>query len=212
MITRLHITVLIILTVIIWAGTLLLLGLPLTWEYLKPYGITVGVTTAVATAFDRWMWHWPVFRNWLVKRPYLQGTWETTLVSDYIDPKTKKPVPPIPAIVTVRQTLTAMSLRLFTRESNSFLAGNKIVQQNDGIFELIGVYQNEPRIDLRGLRSEIHFGALKLNINGIPPSSLSGHYWTDRNTKGGMHLVRRIPALAESFDHGQNLLEAQQSI
>ena len=209
MITRLHITVLIILAVVVWAVTLYILGLPLSWDYLKPYGITISVTTAIATAFDRWLWRWPMFRNWLVKLPYLQGTWKAVLVSDYIDPKTKKPVSPIDAVVVVRQTLTTLSLRLFTEESSSFLAGNKIVALNDSVFELIGVYQNEPRIELRGTRSDIHFGALKLSIGGVPPTSLSGHYWTDRKTKGSMELAGRVSALADSFSHGMSLLESR---
>lgn len=205
MITRLHIAVLLILALIVWALTLLVLGVPYSWEHAKPYGVTLAVLTALATTFERFMWTWWIFKGWLVKRPYIQGTWKARLLSDYIDPATGKVVDPIDGILVIRQTLTTLSVRLFTSQSSSYLVGHKIVALNDGIFELVGVYHNEPQVHLRGATSEIHYGAMKLSINGDPPRELSGHYWTDRGTRGTMECKERKSRLASSFAEAQSL-------
>jgi hypothetical protein len=76
------------------------------------------------------------------------------------------------------------------------------VCQDDDVYQLVGVYQNKPDVTLRGQRSEIHYGAMLLDIRGDPPTSLSGHYWTDRDTKGTIELTERTAELAASFREG----------
>ena len=105
-------------------------------------------------------------------------------------------------MMTIRQTYSRFSARMVTRESSSFLVAHKIEQQNDGIFQLFGTYQNTPDIALRGKRSEIHYGALLLEIQGDPPKSLAGHYWTDRGTKGSLELRDRIPEVLTNYQEG----------
>ena len=83
--------------------------------------------------------------------------------------------------MAVRQSLTTLSMRLMTAESSSRLIAYKMVEENDGVFLVTGVYTNTPKLELRGDRSEIHYGALLLQVLGDPPISLEGHYWTDRN-------------------------------
>ena len=202
MLGRTHITLLLALAVVTWAIALWILGLPLTWEDSKPFTLTVSVLTGSAYAFDRWLWKWPVFKGWLVNRPDLQGTWKVLLKSSWTDPETKAQVAPIDCMMTIRQTYSRFSARMFTRESSSFLVAHKIEQQNDGIFQLFGTYQNTPDIALRGKRSEIHYGALLLEIQGDPPKSLAGHYWTDRGTKGSLELRDRIPEVLTNYQEG----------
>jgi hypothetical protein len=202
MLTRSHITVLLVLAVIVWAIALKALALPFTWEYSKPFAITVSALSAACFVFEKWIWKWPVFKSWLVNQPNLHGTWKVLLKSDWVNPETKQQVAPIECIMTIRQTYSRFSARLFTRESNSYLVAHKIEQQNDGIFQLFGTYQNTPDITLRGNRSEIHYGALVLEVRGEPPKSLVGHYWTDRGTKGSLELTERIPAILSSYQEG----------
>jgi hypothetical protein len=202
MLNRTHITVLLVLAVATWAIALWILGLPFTWDYSKPFSITVSVLAAACFIFDGWIWKWPIFKWWLVNRPNLHGTWKVLLKSDWIDPKTQKQVAPIECIMTIRQTYSRFSARLFTRESSSYLVAHKIERQNDGIFQLFGTYQNTPDISLRGKRSEIHYGALVLEVRGEPPKSLVGHYWTDRGTRGSLELTDRHPRILTSYQEG----------
>jgi hypothetical protein len=202
MLTRTHITTLLVLTVIVWGATLVALGLPISWQYITPFTLTVTTLTTACLAFERWCWRWPIFQGWLVKQPHIQGTWKAHLVSDWIDPETNRRIEPIECIMVVRQTFSSLSARLFTRESSSFLVAHNLVHHNDGVFQLVGVYQNTPQISLRGERSEMHYGALLLEVRGDPPTALMGHYWTDRGTKGALELRDRVPDLLSAYEEG----------
>jgi SMODS-associating 2TM, beta-strand rich effector domain len=194
-----QLSVIIIVAAVVWACSLWLLGLPINWQYTKPFATTMTVLTALLFVFDKWIWKWPIFKSWLVNQPNLHGTWKVLLQSTWIDPATGKVIAPIECIMTIRQTYSQFSARLFTRESSSYLVAHKIERHNDGIFQLFGTYQNTPSITLRGDRSEIHYGALVLEVRGDPPKSLVGHYWTDRGTKGSLELSDRKPKIFEGY-------------
>ena len=202
MLARTHIIILLVLAVVVWAIELKILGLPFTWEYSKPFAITASVLSGACFVFDRWIWKWPVFKGWLVSQPNLQGTWKVLLKSDWGSAETKQQAAPTECIMAIHQTYSRFSARLFTRESSSYLVAHKIEQQNDGVFQLFGTYQNTPDITLRGKRSEIHYGALVLEVRGEPPKSLVGHYWTDRGTKGSLELTDRIPDILMGYKDG----------
>jgi len=202
MLTRTHITTLLVLAVIVWGTALVALGLPLSWQYIAPFTLAVTALTAACVAFERWCWRWPLFHGWLVNRPDVAGTWKARVVSNWIDPVTQQQIAPIDCVMVIRQTFSTLSARLFTKESSSVLVANNLVRQHDGVFQIFGVYQNTPDITLRGERSEIHYGALFLELRGDPPTELVGHYWTDRNTKGKLELSARIPELLTSYAAG----------
>jgi len=86
-----------------------------------------------------------------------------------------------------------------TPESKSKLIAHSIDQEEDGLYRLAGVYRNEPNIGLQGKRSEIHHGALSLEIYGTPPNRLEGHYWTDRSTRGEMRLTDRRETIFDTY-------------
>jgi hypothetical protein len=198
-----QLSVIVIVAAIVWACSLLLLGLPINWQYTKPFATTMTVLTALMFVFDKWIWKWPIFNKWLVNRPNLHGTWKVLLQSNWIDPATGKTITPIECIMTIRQTYSQLSARLFTRESSSYLVAHKIERHNDGVFQLFGTYQNTPDIILRGDRSEIHYGALVLEVRGEPPKSLVGHYWTDRGTKGSLELSDRKSKIFEGYSEAE---------
>lgn len=202
MLNRMHITVLLLAAAGVWAASLAVLGLPITWEYSKPFTITVAALSAACFAYDRWIWKWPLVRPWFSHVPDLNGTWKVTLQSDWINPQTGQGIGPIECIMTIRQTYSQLSARLFTAESSSYAVSQKIVRQNDGVYQLFATYRNMPDIALRGKRSEIHFGAFVLEVRGEPPVSLVGHYWTDRGTKGSLTLTDRIPKLLTTYQEG----------
>src|SRR4051794_33823040 len=104
MLNRTHITVLILLAVIVWGGTLMTLGIPVTWDYTKPFAITVSVLSVSTLVFEKWIWKWRVFRGWLVNQPDLHGTWKVNLKSEWINPATGQGVGPQHCIMVIRQT------------------------------------------------------------------------------------------------------------
>lgn len=209
MLSRIHISSFIGLTIVVWLVALWVQGMPvLSLAFLKPFGIVVGAISVVVAVFNRYAWAWPVFRGWYVKRPDIRGTWEVEIQSSWVDPATGKRIAPIVAYAAVRQTLLNLSLRLMTRESRSTLIAHSMEQEADGMFRLAGIYRNEPRIEFQGVRSEIHHGAFALEIHGQPVDSLEGHYWTDRETRGSMQLRRRVSMVYETYESANRAFDA----
>ena len=198
---RVHIASFIGLTIVIWLVVLWIQGEPvLSLQFLRPFSFVVGVVGVIVAIFSRWAWAWPVFRGWYVKRPDIRGTWKVVLRSNWINQDTGKVAPPITAFITVRQTLTTLSLRLMTPESRSKLIAHSIALEEDGIYRIAGIYRNEPRVELQGDRSEIHHGSFVLEVYGMPPNSMEGHYWTDRSTRGTMTITNRKKKMFDTFE------------
>lgn len=208
MLTRLHISSFIGLTIAAWLLALWFQGMPvLSADFVKPFGTVVGVITLIVTLFNKYMWSWRIFKGWYVKRPNLKGTWKVELKSSWVNPDTGEGIAPIYGYAVIRQSLTFLSLRLMTKESRSVLVAHSIEQQeDDDLFKLVGVYRNEPKIELQGVRSEIHHGSFALEIHGSPVEELEGHYWTDRATKGGMKLVDRVDKLYSTYEQAERAI------
>ena len=202
--SRLHIGTLIGLALLTWILVLWAGGNQLSWEYLWPYGFVVSTLVFVVAIFERWGWAWKFLHGWFVKRPDLRGSWRVDLKSEWINPKTGEKIAPIVCYMAVRQSLTTLSMRLMTAESSSSLIAHKIVEENDGVFFVAGVYTNTPKLELRGNRSEIHYGALLLKVLGDPPISLEGHYWTDRNSRGSMRLSNKKTAIFSTYEEARD--------
>lgn len=201
MLSRLHISSFIALTIIVWLIALWAQGMPvLSIEFLKPFGIVVGAITLCITLFNQYAWSWKIFQGWYVKRPDLRGTWELELKSNWINPETKSPIPPIHAYASIRQTLTSLSIRVMTKESKSKLIAHSIEEEDDGIFRLAAIYRNEPKIELQGDRSEIHHGSFSIETHGSPVDLMEGHYWTDRGTKGSMTFSNRRKEILDTYE------------
>lgn len=200
MTSRHHIGAFLGLAVIAWIILLWIRGTPIGWDHLWPYGLVVSLLTLLAAAFDRWIWAWRALNGWFVHRPDIRGTWQVELKSQWIDPDIGEPPDPIVCYMAIRQTLSRLSMRLMTRESSSSLIADRIVRSNDGVCHVTGVYSNTPNLELRGEQSEIHFGALMLQVIDDPPTSLQGHYWTDRNSRGTMVFSRRFDKVYSCYE------------
>lgn len=211
MLTRLHISSFIGLTIAVWLLALWIQGMPvLSADFVKPFGTVVSAITLIVTLFNKFLWSWKIFKGWYVKRPDLRGTWKVELKSSWVNPETGKKADPIYGYVVVRQSFTNLSFRLMTKESRSVLVAHSIEQQeDDDLFKLVGVYRNEPKIELQGVRSEIHHGSFTLDIHGSPVEELEGHYWTDRATKGGMKLFNQVNKLYTTYEQAERALGNQ---
>lgn len=204
MIERTHQSVLLLFIVLAWAVCLIVAGVSVSVDFLRPFSVVSGVVAVTLTGFDRWAWRLRCLHGWFVKRPDLNGTWRAELRSNWIDPGTGQRIPPIVAFVAIRQSYSSISVRMMTAESSSELLSAGVVQAIDDTCRLVGVYRNEPRISVQH-RSRVHNGALLLQINGSPPETLDGHYWTDRGTQGEIRLSERNPTIVGSFQVAQRL-------
>src|SRR5262249_15592672 len=148
-------------------------------------------------AFELWLWKLPFLHGWLVKRPVIEGTWRAELRSNWKDAGGAA-IASAEGYVVIRQTFLNLSLRLLTKESSSHMVGTEIVCSADGVYCVSGVYRNEPRYEHRN-HSEIHYGAVWLEVIDIPPQMLQGHYWTDRETAGEMRLSDKQPRKFHDF-------------
>ena len=182
MLNRFQLPAVLILSAIIWTGVLWFGKQSLSWELAQPYGITAGTMAALLVAFDRWVWHWPILRGWLVTTPNIDGTWDVSLRSSYVD-NNGTAIGPISAKLVATQTHSSLIVRLVSEKSASHTIGYDIRDTGGGVFEIMGVYINEPRYEFRE-PGGIHYGTFKLQlIEGAAPE-LIGHYWTDRKTSG----------------------------
>lgn len=208
MVSRFSLVIILGLAIGFWAATFYVLGIPMSVDQIKPFSAAIIGITAVFELFNRFVWRIAPLR-WLVKRPDLRGTWNITLQSTYIDPKTKKVVEPVLGFASIKQTFTTLSVRLMTEESSSKLIAHNIIRDEDGTYEIVGAYRSEPKIELRGVISEIHYGSFIIRPDGSQISSMEGHYWTDRNTKGSINYSGRNMKSKDTFQSAKALMVAR---
>jgi len=92
-----------------------------------------------------------------------------------------------------------------TAESQSVSITESIRQEKDGLFQVAYMYQNDPKTELRGVRSEIHYGAMHLAVQTEPERLLYGTYWTDRSTSGTVTVKHTSDKLAQSYSAASEL-------
>jgi hypothetical protein len=107
--------------------------------------------------------------------------------------------------LVVRQTLTTVSVRLLSDEAESHqIAG--VIARNDAGYPVMSYnYMSTPRIDLRHVTSNIHYGSASLSIVGDPPTRLAGEYFTERATNGVFAFSAHSRAIAQTFHVAEGL-------
>ena len=129
----------------------------------------------------------------LFNGPFIHGKWEGEMVSTWIDPKTNKPLPPIPCQIEIKQKFDRLSVRMKTKQSQSDSV-NTCLHYNpeNETCTLWYNYQNTAYQDNRE-DNPIHFGSVRLNVieegNSI---HFEGEYWTSRKTSGSMVITKKI--------------------
>jgi len=199
MISRLHLSTILVIAAVLWGVALLFTGVAVKVTWFQPFSVVVGVLVLILAAFDLWFWRFSWLRGWFVKRPCIRGTWKASLKSQWTDPESGESPSPIEAYITIRQTYSLLSMRLMTAESASELLGAEVMRAMDGTCRVAGVYRNEPRLAVRE-RSPIHYGGVLLEIEGDPPTRLAGHYWTDRNSRGELQTVAHSANIYPNFE------------
>lgn len=212
-IERLQITVFVAITAVLWFGILYCQGVPVGWDYAKPFSIVIGILVGLALLLEFIAWrHLP---GWFVPRPDLRGTWRVEIASTYVDPKTNQREPIIIGYVGVEQTLSVLQMKLMTDESKStFIADNIRKSPSGSGYQVIGVYTNEPNVHLRAEHiSEMHQGAIIIETHGPEnrPTHLDAKYWTDRKTTGTMEFTDRIDELCTKFADAERAFQKRRA-
>lgn len=148
----------------------------------------VSIDLLLIGVFVKWGWKIALFRNWLVPFPNLNGTWIGRIYSDWINPETNERIPPIPLMLTIKQSFFQVSCLMHTGEmkSYSFSEGFNIDSDRQ-VKQLAYIYTSKPRISLNK-RSLPHDGAIVFEIIEKPERKLTARYWTERKTTGEIIL------------------------
>lgn len=200
MISRIQLSALILIAALVWGLVLIAEGVQVTPAWFRPFSIVIGILVTLLTAVDRWLWRWRWLQLGLFPMPDIRGTWLVRLRPEapWNNPPERQ------AYMVIRQTYSSVTLRFYTAESASESITARVMRAEDGTFSLAAVYRNTPRLPFRK-DSPIHLGALKLDIQGDPPTALSGQYWTDRKSQGELLLSDRKWHLASSFEDGAKM-------
>ncbi len=160
---------------------------PLHWLSL----VVFMIGTAMVLAFNA-IWR-PIWRRFpmLNRRifPDLNGTWDGTLVSTWIDPQTNRPKPPIPVRFWITQNLFNIHVRMKTGESMSYSRHFFVEVNRDlSLVRIWYSYHNQPKAEFTW-RSTRHEGVAWLEMDAAnEPKRLSGQYFTERKTSGDITI------------------------
>ena len=158
------------------------------WSALTVAYQTIPLVLVVCAFFVSYAWRWRIFSGWLVPFPDLNGTWQGRIQSTWRNPNTGAVPPPIPVMLSIKQSFTRLSCVMRTAEmtSHSFLADFWL--DGDEQVRKIGYsYRSSPLPTVRD-RSQPHDGTAVFEIVGKPATRLKGVYWSDRKTTGEITL------------------------
>jgi SMODS-associating 2TM, beta-strand rich effector domain len=174
----------------IWATMLYVSGIQLTidFEALKKFPEAIAGYSAIHLIFTKWLWRFTFLQGWLVPFPDLQGTWNGTIETTWVNPDTGIRPNPVPVRLVIRQSFTSISCKMYSHESFSFSTAAQIVGEDDlSDPRLSFCYTNRPKATARD-RSAMHDGAATLRILTKPERALEGQYWTDRKSTGDIRV------------------------
>jgi hypothetical protein len=195
---RTQVALIIGIAVVVWTIFLSVFGQQeLKTSLLAPMGATIATVTVAAVVFEKFVWRWHLLRGWLVTRPDLQGTWKARLVSNFASngSPTEKVV-----YAVVRQSLTSLTLRLYTDKAKSASIASSLYVDGGDLFTLSISYQNVPDVEQRNGDSEIHYGAALFRDIDWVNRVIKGHYWTDRKTQGSLVLMQHSRECVSTYD------------
>lgn len=162
-------------------------GLPETnvLHYLSSWGFIEAPTAIAVILFIFWMlnnylWKWLPIRK-LFSIPNIDGRYEGELVSSFTE--TKEQNGTHKTVIEIQQTLTKITICLYTERSCSYSLTANLCRNNNGNYELVYVYQN--KTSAMGTDSDMrdHNGTAILEIFG-DGSILDGNYFNNPRERG----------------------------
>lgn len=142
-------------------------------------GESIGISTLLMLIFEKWAWKHKPF-VFIHNVSVLSKVYEGKFISNF-DKKERD------VNLKIEQTFLKVRIEVTTNESSSGSLLSEVTQIN-GMNYLVYIYQNNPKAIIRE-RSPIHYGTAMLRI--VNTKTLSGDYFTDRETTGTMELDAR---------------------
>lgn len=187
---RIRLQIVVGLVAAVWFVLALFTGQALSPTPLRLYSISGTVVTLALLGYERFLWRLDVLRR-LTGVPLIDGTWRGVLHSSYVH-EDGTPASPIRVALRVTQTASTFTATLFTAESYSVSRQERLMRLSDQRWCLSWLYDNAPKPTVRH-RSERHVGACELRLSGRAGEELAGEYFTDRLTRGELHLTEWSP-------------------
>lgn len=189
--------------ILVGLTALLLLGLQAASEWwtgnrpslLKSVSLVASIIGSVLVVMANLIWRgiWravPILNR--VFFPDLNGKWEGSLQTTWVDPVTNQVPPPIATKVTIRQGILSITVKQRTDESDSW--ATRVIAEADADadrYRLWYSYSNKPKAAVSH-RSCDHDGIAWLEVSlSDDPNELRGQYFTSRRTSGDI-LLRRV--------------------
>ncbi len=149
----------------------------------------VSIDLVLHAFFVSFLWKLPIFKNWLVPFPNLNGTWKGQICTTWIDPETCETPAAIPAILTIKQSFLNVSCVMRTAEMTSrSLVSSFVLDKQNQLERLVYTYDSNP-IETVKERSPQHCGTMSFEIvREQKKTKLEGGYWTDRKTTGTIEM------------------------
>ena len=149
----------------------------------------VSIDLVIYWLFVGFLWKLPIFKNWLVPFPNLNGTWKGHIRTTWTDPETGERPGPIPAILTIKQSFLNISCVMRTAEMTSrSLTSSFVLDKENQLERLVYTYDSNP-IETVKERSPQHCGTMSFNIvKEQKKNKLAGGYWTGRKTTGDIEM------------------------
>ena len=184
----------IVVSVLLIFGILFLIKVGLNHPTLKEMfqlvPTTVTIELVLVGLFTKWIWKWKILHPWFVVKPDLSGRWEGKLHYIWTDKDGVRNEGDRDTKVTIIQSFNHIVVKLRTIESTSrSVAASFDIDEHRGISDLYYTYINEPKVTIQD-RSKIHYGTTRLTFDLHHPTTLTGEYWTSRDTKGIMSLSK----------------------
>ena len=151
--------------------------------------IVVSIDLVFYWLFVGILWKLPIFRNWLVLYPNLNGTWKGEIRTTWTDPETGERPGPIPATLTIKQSFLNISCIMRTAEMTSrSLTSGFVLDKENQLERIVYTYDSNPIETVRE-RSPQHCGTMDFEIvREDKQIKLVGGYWTGRKTTGTVEM------------------------
>lgn len=185
----------------LWIGIAILTGIDLSKfvDFILILPKVAAIDLILYAVFSNWGWRWKVFQGWLVPFPDLNGTWQGSIQTTWINPETGDKPGPIPTILSIKQSFSKISCVMRTAEMTSYSYAEEFKLEKDKqVRQLTYSYTNKPKLSVTD-RSIPHEGTIVFDIIGKPVSKLKGHYWTDRKSTGEITLTFREKNLLDEM-------------
>ena len=154
-------------------------------HYLSSWGFIEAPTTIVIILFIFWILNNYIWKLLVIRKlfgiPNIDGRYEGELVSSFTETEEQKGI--YKTAIEIKQTLTNITVCLYTERSCSYSFTANLCKNNNGNYELIYIYQN--KTSAMGTNSDMrdHNGTAILRIfeNG---NILDGNYFNNPRERG----------------------------